>query len=70
MGFQRGIVLVLFVDEEPPRFGLMPVDLIHEAARFLSGFFRQLGENRRDIAIVPSLGHPRYCQNHHRALLA
>jgi len=35
MGFQRGVILVLFVDEEAARFGLVPVDLVDDATGFL-----------------------------------
>ena len=42
MGFQRGIVFILFVDEEPARFGFVPVHLVHGTSRFLAGVFGQL----------------------------
>jgi hypothetical protein len=29
MGFQRGVILVLFIDEESTRLGFMPVHLVH-----------------------------------------
>src|ERR1700688_1061862 len=65
MSLQRGIVFVLLIDEESPRLGFVPVDLIHQAARFLARFFGKLRKNWDDIGVVPSFRHPGHCQNHH-----
>src|SRR5579864_8614638 len=34
---QRGIVFILFVDEEPARLGLVPVHLVHRTSRLFAG---------------------------------
>jgi hypothetical protein len=39
MGFQRGVILVLFIDEESTRLGFMPVDLVHQTSGLFPGFF-------------------------------
>ena len=49
VGFERGIVLILLVDEEPPRFGFVLVNQVHGAARFFAGFFGEFCEDRRPL---------------------
>jgi hypothetical protein len=39
MGLQRGVILILFVDEESARLCLMPMNLIYQTSRFLAGLF-------------------------------
>ena len=68
--FERGIVLVLLVDEEPAGFGLVPVHLdTSSTARFLAGFLGQLLKNCGNFGFVPNFRHPGNRQHHHRSLL-
>ena len=69
MRFQRGIVLVLLVDEEAARLGLVPVHLVHGASRFLAGLFGEFFKQCGNFGFVPNLRHPGNCQHHHRSLL-
>jgi 4-oxalocrotonate tautomerase len=69
MGFERGIILILLIDEEAPRFSLVPVDLIHRTTWLLARFLGELRKQSSDLGFAPNLRHPRYRQNHHRTLL-
>jgi len=69
MGFQRGIVLILFLDKEPARFGLVPMHLVHGTSRFLAGVFGQFPENCGNVCFVSNFRHPGDSQHHHRLLL-
>src|SRR5581483_696313 len=65
MRFEAAVVLVLFVNEEPPRFGLVAVHLVHQAAWFLARFFAQLDEEVRNFVFMSRLCYPRYYQHNH-----
>src|SRR5271170_1681278 len=69
VGFQRGVVFVLLVDEEAARLGLVPVYLVHRAARFLARLFGKFLKQRGHFGLVPYFRHPGDCQNHHLSLL-
>jgi hypothetical protein len=66
MGFQRGVILVLFIDEESARLGFMPVDLVHQTSGLFTRFFGQLGKHADNIRFTTDLRHPRHNQNNHR----
>src|SRR5437667_1557376 len=53
MSFQRGIVLVLFINEEAAELGLVAVHLIHQAAGFLAGLLCQFAEDVGHLASRP-----------------
>ena len=36
MGFERGIIFILFIDEEAPRLGAVPMDLVDNASRLFA----------------------------------
>src|SRR5438552_10267567 len=65
MSFQRGIVLVLFTNEEAAGLGLVAVHLIHQAAGFLAGFLRQFAEDVGHLGFTSLFRHPRHSQNNH-----
>jgi hypothetical protein len=66
--FEGGVVLVLLVDEEPPRFCAVTVYLIHQAARFLAALFGKLGEYGFNFRFASCFCHPGYSQNNHCSL--
>src|SRR4029077_14914896 len=68
VGFERGVVFVLLVDEESARLRLVPVGYVHCAARFFARCFRQLGEDSDYVILVPHFRHPRHRQDNHCTL--
>src|SRR5262249_52543893 len=68
VGFERGVILVLFVDEEAARFGLVLVHLVHHAAGFFTGFGSEFLQQRRHFGLASGLCDPRYRQYHHPSL--
>src|SRR5438094_10672314 len=60
MSFQRGIVLVLFINEEAAELGLVAVHLIHQAAGFLAGLLCQFAEDVGDLDFTSLFRHPRH----------
>src|SRR5713226_8973597 len=68
VGFERGIVPVLLVDEEAAWFGLMAVYLVGDAAGLFAGLFGQLGKNSGHLTFAANFRHPRHSQDNHRSL--
>jgi len=66
VGFERGIIFVLLVNEEAAWFSLVPVHLVHGTARFFAGLFCQLFKQRGNFGFVPNFRHPGNRQHHHR----
>src|ERR1700680_4307248 len=69
MGFQRSIVLILFVNEEAPWLGLVAVHLIYDAARLLARFLGKFRKHRGNFGFVTCFRHPRNHQYHYHPLL-
>ena len=65
---EGGVVLVLLIDKEPARIGLVLMHLIHEAARFLARFGREFFEDRGHFGLASDFCHPGYGQHHHPSL--
>jgi len=68
MGFQRGVVPVLLIDEEACRVSSMTMHEVHQAARLLPGGRFQLAEDFSHFGLFPWMGHPRNCQYNHTYL--
>src|ERR1700721_3995623 len=66
--FQGGIVLILFIDEEPAGVRLVFVHLIHEAARLLARFGCEFFKDRDHFALASNFCHPGYGKPHHPSL--
>jgi|SRR5215470_8638944 len=66
VGFQARIVLVLLVDKEAARIGLVAVNDVHQAAGFFARLLRELPKERGYFAFVSKFCHPRHGQNDHR----
>ena len=54
MRFERSILLVLFVDKESSRLGLMAMYLVDKATRFLARLLGQLGKYADTSASCPA----------------
>ena len=52
MGIERGLIVVLFVEEKPPRIGGRPVRQVHPAAGLGTGMLGQLGEEPDGLVFV------------------
>src|SRR5207245_5455152 len=65
MSVQRGIVLVLFINEEAAELGLVAVHLIHQAAGFLAGLLCQFAEDVGHLGFTSLFRHPGHRQNNH-----
>src|SRR2546422_9717880 len=63
MSFQRGIVLVLFINEEAAELGLVAVHLIHQAGGFLAGLLCQFAEDVGHLCFTSLFCHPPHRPN-------
>src|SRR5258708_22037745 len=68
MTLEGGIVLILFIDKEPARIGLVLMHLIHEAARFFTRFGCEFFKNRGHVGLASDFCHPGYGQYYHPSL--
>src|SRR5438105_11654673 len=68
VSFERGIVFVLLVNEEPARLGLVAVHQIHYAAGFFARLLRQFGKDSRHLSFAPQFRQPGYSQDNHGTL--
>src|SRR5690348_13116495 len=65
MGLESRIILVLLVDEEPPRLSAMPVHLVGDAPGFLARFFGEFRKQLGRVCFAACFCHPGNCQNDH-----
>src|SRR6266853_821160 len=68
MALEGGIVLVLFIEEEPARICLVLMHLIHEASRLFARFGCELVKDCHHVRLASDFCHPSYGQHHHPSL--